>query len=498
MVPAIICAQDTLVLTQAPRKPASDSPKCFVDACYPAGTRIVVSKAPFAADHVVVLSDGLLAAGGPVMAYDGRQVVFAAKHKPDSEWQIYVANLTGGRPHVLTTVPGGAAHPALLPDGNIVFAFPASAAIGLGSPPAPQLCIQPRQGTPRQLTFAPGGANDPVLLPDGRILFVSSQPAETHRAQGSLPGSALYTINNDGTEITAFACQHDSPALLHNPTLLNDGRVAFLAADGTDVKNGSCNTCTAETVRMARPFASRAGLFASQDKTTNGTKPAVRVRSVQPAGQSNLLICAESPAGPNAEDSCACYRVSGDALSLGTPLFIDAAWNTIEAIEAVAPKRPMGRLSNMDATKRTGQILCLDVNDTTVPAPTGKQVKATRVRLLAGSTAQIQALSGKKASARDIQAMSVLGEVDVQADGSFMAEVPADVPLGFEALDEQGQVIRREPPSIWVRSGENRSCVGCHAAHNRAPHNHRPLAVRVPVPRFCEVPQANLAVRGGK
>jgi hypothetical protein len=76
--------------------------------------------------------------------------------------------------------------------------------------------------------------------------------------------------------------------------------------------------------------------------------------------------------------------------------------------------------------------------------------------------------------------ISALGEVPVQADGSFLAEVPADVPIGFEALDENGRVLRHEAPMIWVRPAENRSCIGCHEPHNRSPHNHRPLAVNAP------------------
>ena len=77
--------------------------------------------------------------------------------------------------------------------------------------------------------------------------------------------------------------------------------------------------------------------------------------------------------------------------------------------------------------------------------------------------------------------ISALGEVLVQADGSFLAEVPADMPIGFESLDENGRVLRNEAPMIWVRPAENRSCIGCHEPHNRAPHNHRPLAVSVPI-----------------
>jgi hypothetical protein len=75
-----------------------------------------------------------------------------------------------------------------------------------------------------------------------------------------------------------------------------------------------------------------------------------------------------------------------------------------------------------------------------------------------------------------------LGKAPVQTDGSFLVEVPADVPLGFETLDENDRVLRREEPMLWVRPGENRSCIGCHEPHNRSPKNHRPLAVGVAVP----------------
>src|ERR1039458_5947186 len=122
----------------------------------------------------------------------------------------------------------------------------------------------------------------------------------------------------------------------------------------------------------------------------------------------------------------------------------------------------------MDLTKQTGHILCLDANYTRDASEKGGATPAsTRVRVLAETS------PGN---------VCALGEVPVQADGSFMAEVPASLPLGFEALDENGRVLRREAPMLWVRPGENRACIGCHEPGNRSPHNHRPLAVSVPVP----------------
>jgi hypothetical protein len=368
----------------------------------------------------------------------------------------------------------------LLADGSLVFASPVPK---LGKEGAavwpPQLYAQLPGAKPRQLTFGAGGAADPTVLLDGRILFVS---ATSPGSPGPARGLSLFTINNDGTEITAFACQHDPPALIGRPRQLPDGRVAFLAADlGSAVVEGS-----AECVRMARPFLSRAKLLPGLS---------ARLRSVCAEGERSFLVCAR-----DTRPGWAVYRVDESEPRLGAPLFEDAAWDCVEAVAARPRPRPMGRLSSVDPAKKTGQILCLNANDTTygaqgqggtvaaggspvgAPGLHGAREEAgpavTRIRVLAeGSPGRCRSL----------------GEVPVQEDGSFMAEVPADLPLGFEALGQQGQVLRRVEPIIWVRPGENRSCTGCHAAHNRAPHNHRPLAVYAPVPCLRAEPEPSQA-----
>ncbi len=481
-------AQDAFVLTQVPRELPPASPKSSMDTWYPNGTRIVLSKAPFAPDHVTVLTAGLIAAGSPVLSYDGRLVVFAGKKTAASDWQIYETAVSGGQPRALTDFPGGATHPALLANGSLVFAARAATTASLAPEPVPQLYLQTSGEQPRQLTFAPAGATDPTMLLDGRILFVSAQPGENKRVGSPAEtGTALYTINNDGTELTAFACQHDLPTMVCRPRQLNDGRLAFLSTDDLSSTSSSqnqagrkCAGFTVETVRMARPFSSRAKLLEDSGQSQASQISGLHVRSVQPCGASNVLICAAAPA---TEGRFCCFLVNAETRSLGAPLIAHPSYEIIEAVAAVPSTPPMGRLSTMDTTKRTGQILCLDINDTILSAAGQPAPKAVRVRLLTGTAADPE---------------RILGEIDVQPDGSFMAEVPADLPLGFEALDEHGQVVRREAPNLWVRSGENRACVGCHAQHNRAPHNHRPLAVRVPVPNFCNLAQTNVVTQARK
>jgi hypothetical protein len=433
-----------LVLTQSPTTAAATPASDILDSRYPSGSRVVLMEAPPGSGRVQVLSEGLAAAGDPVVSYDGQRVFFAGKAGAGGDWQIYQEDLAGGRPQRLTSMPGGAMSPALLPTGSLVFASPVPKIGGPGySQPPSALYVQSPGDQPRQLTFSSHSITEPTMLADGRIMFVTTQPPES---SNSVSGPALFTINNDGTEITAFAGPEDSASAIQRPRLLADGRVVFLVS-----KSGSSS---AEFVRLARPLQSRAPLFSGG--------PA-RVSSVEAAGNGDLLVCAENASGAKA--SLALFRVSSTAATPGTPLLADPAWNECEAAEVSPHRQPMGRLSNMDLTKSTGKILCLDANYSN-DHPDGSTPLATHVRVLS------QTSPGN---------ISTLGEVPVQADGSFLAEVPADVPLGFETLDENGRVLRREAPMIWVRPAENRSCIGCHEPHNRSPQNRRPLAVSVPL-----------------
>ena len=438
-----------LVLTQLPVTAAFASATDILDLRYPPGSRVVLMKAPPGSGRVQVLSEDLAAAGDPVVSCDGRRVFFVGKATASAEWQIYQDDLAAGRRQALTSLPGGAMSPVLLPTGSLLFASPVPKIGGPNySQPLSALYVQPPGGQPRQLTFSSRSITEPTILSDGRILFVSAEPPES---SNSASGPALFTMNNDGTEITAFAGQVDDASAIQRPRQLADGRVVFLVS-----KSGANPPdSVAECVRTARPFQSRAPLF-----------PGVtaRVRSVQPAGNGDLLVCAENASGARA--SLALFRVSPTATTLGAPLLAGSDWNCCEAAEIAPHPQPMGRLSTVDLTKQTGKILCLNANFSDDHSA-GTTPVATHVRVLA------------EASPGNVCA---LGEVPVQADGSFMAEVPANVPLGFEALDENGRVLRREAPMIWVRPAENRSCIGCHEPYNRAPHNHRPLAVSVSIP----------------
>jgi hypothetical protein len=70
-----------------------------------------------------------------------------------------------------------------------------------------------------------------------------------------------------------------------------------------------------------------------------------------------------------------------------------------------------------------------------------------------------------------------MGTAPIESDGSFFVEVPSDRPIRFAVLDAKGAVLRQEYGWFWMRSGEQRICVGCHAGPERAPENRVPAVL---------------------
>jgi hypothetical protein len=73
----------------------------------------------------------------------------------------------------------------------------------------------------------------------------------------------------------------------------------------------------------------------------------------------------------------------------------------------------------------------------------------------------------------------VLGEVDVEQDGSFNIRVPANIPIQLQLLDEDGLALR-SCAWTWVRNKEARGCIGCHEDGELTPENRMVDAVTKP------------------
>ena len=63
----------------------------------------------------------------------------------------------------------------------------------------------------------------------------------------------------------------------------------------------------------------------------------------------------------------------------------------------------------------------------------------------------------------------VIGTVPVEEDGSAHFKVPANIPVYFQALDEDYLELRRMRSWITFQPGETRGCTGCHESRDEAP-----------------------------
>ncbi len=440
--------EGSLVLTQTPVGVQPPPAATVLDVRYPPGSRVVLLVPPFRTDTVRELSRGLAAAGDPCVSWDGRWVYFAGRASDGADWQIYKVDAGGGRPEPVTRMPGGAMDPALAAHEELVFSSPVPKAGRLWTSQTPAaLYGQMPGGAPGRLTFGPDSAADPTVLRDGRVLFVTAEARDAGHSPRHL---CLFTINNDGTEVTAYACQDGGADFVRRPRELGDGRIAFLAARTEEP--GAVGW--AECVRSAAPFASRGGLFAFRS---------AGCRSVEAVSGHDVLACVDASGwvGRSMMGNAAVFRVPADAAEIGAPLFDDPKWNSVEATPAAARAEPTGHTSVVTAGAPHGTLLCLDVNLGSEPAADRNAAPAAELRVFA--------LVGSR------QLLTV-GKVPVDSDGSVIVQLPVDVPLGLDTLDAQGRVLRHQPAFLWLRPGENRACVGCHEPRNHAPRNTRPMA----------------------
>jgi hypothetical protein len=300
---------------------------------------------------------------------------------------------------------------------------------------------------PRRLTFGPDSAVGATVLRDGRVLFVTAKARDDRHAPRHL---CLFTINNDGTEVTAYAGQENGVDFIRRPRELGDSRITFLAARTED----SGPMGWAECVRSAAPCDTRSNLFSFR---TDGCF------SVEPMPDNEVLACVETRGmvGRSMMGNAAVYRVAADATTIGTPLFDDPQWDSLEATLVAARDEPAGHTTAVMTGASRGTVLCLNVNDSSEPAADPSPAPAAELRVFA------LAASGQQRT---------LGKVPVASDGSVLVYLPVGVPLGFDTLDAQGHLLRHQPAFVWLQPGENRGCIGCHEPRNHSPRNIRPLA----------------------
>jgi len=393
------------------------APSYLIDAWLKGGER-------FPAGAQVMLRDGessrplaanFYATADPAVSFDGMKVLFAGKRTPKDTWQVWEVAVDGGQAKRVTACLGDCLRPFYIPGNRLVYAQRLDG----------QFMIETAAldgSAALQLTYEPGHALPTDVLRDGRILFEAAYP------MGNGQSPEIYTVYSDGSGVESYRCDHGERRQAGKQVATGD--IVFANGQGL----GRFTSAQAHEVALNPPtgeFAGDVAMIASGEYLVSWRADAKAHFSLQRWNQSTNTFAPAIPAN--------------DA-DLVQPVLVEPRQ---------VPKQHPSGLHEWNYAN----LLCLNAY-------------TSKYKFAPGTVAAMRLYTpNEKGQA------TLLGSSAVEPDGSFYVRVPGDQPLQIELLDRQSKTLTREQGWWWMRKGEQRVCVGCHAGPERAPENAVPAVL---------------------
>jgi hydrazine synthase alpha subunit-like protein len=374
------------------------------------------------------------ASADAAVSFDGKRVLFAGKRGSGEPWQVWEMPLAGGVPRRVTSGREDCIRPFYLPQEKAVYARKTAQGFQLETAPL-------AGGAPLRLTYAPGSQVPDAVLGDGRVLYEAPYPADSSGVR------EIFTVASDGSGVETHRCDHGNDR--HSAAEVASGDIVFQTG-----------------ARLARFTSARAGQVEVTLPRGEFAGPAAE------AGTGEWLVAYR---GTATEAFGICRVKPGQAAAPPIALVRGGAFQPVVVKARTPPPYHPSALG-----KREGaNVLCLN-------AYTSKSARIPR-----GSAAVVR-VWGRTDGGVPV----ALGESKVDADGSFYLQVPSERPLRFELRDSAGRTVAAERGWFWMRQGEQRVCVGCHAGPERAPENAVPLVLlRTQTPARIGLPAAKVEAK---
>jgi len=359
------------------------------------------------------LVPGFAASADAAISFDGQRILFAGKSKAEDPWQIWEIPLAGGAPRRITAGSEDCIRPFYLPEDRVVYARRSAGRFVIET-------VDLAGGKPLPLTYGPASFLPTDVLRDGRILFEAAYPL------GSNSTPEIYTVYSDGSGVESYRCDHG--AARHSGRQVSSGDVVFASGDGL----ARFTSARAQEMHISTPVGQYAGDVA--ENSAGDWLVPWRADAKAPF-QLVLWTVGSSTLRPTLSEQNA-----------------DAVQPVLNVGRAVPNRHPSGLHDWPNAN-----LLCLNAY-------------TSKYQFAAGSIHSVR-LYTRNASG----SAQLLGTAPVERDGSFFVQVPTEQPLQIELLDASGKTLKREAGFFWMRRGEQRGCVGCHAGPETSPENAVPL-----------------------
>ena len=463
--------KDPIVVSQIPVRRELEQQRIaggMLRADYGEGSRLILV---FPDKTVKVLSRGFHSACDPEISFDASHILFAGKRKPADNWNIFEMAVDGSAVRQVTNGMGDCRSPGYQatlytivsdkPWYQLTFVGSEKGVLNeYGATMATNLYSCKLDGTSvRRLTFNLSSDMDPFIMPNGRLLFASWQRSTLNR--GLLGRIALFGINIDGADYAAFSTD-EGKRIKHMPCTTTKGLAVFVEGDSVPWDgSGSLGS-----VSLRRPLHS----YRPLTKVSDGL-----FHSPSPLSDGRIIVSRKSSDGGDTH-GVYCLNPSNGEMEL---IFDDPDYHDIQA-KAVQPRpEPDGRSSVVTEKDPYGKLYCLNVyiNDLEKPEWLSTGI-VKRLRVLEGIAVRSdtyipQDEQGLGISVNGIPSVAqrrILGEIDVEEDGSFNIEIPANTPIELQTLDADGMALR-SCSWIWAKNHEPRGCIGCHEDGELTPEN---------------------------
>jgi hypothetical protein len=446
------------------------------------------------------------------LSFDAKSVVFSARIPGESNFQIFSMNLDGTNLLQLTTGAQDYVYPIYLPAGKILFMTNRNVEAD-SDPSSQQFKDEYERATTAQvgtmdvdgnnLTLGPRNVSHrvaPALLPNGQVLYTEWMH------MGPVNTGHLRLMNTDMTGMKeAFGDELDTSTYPSANSYLK-ARFVTMGPQFSDPNAGPIPDVQVVAIATSRDRTLQAGqlmLINLNGSEANSTSvnmtplvPADRTPSPQGIGRyydaeplgdeapgQFLATWADGPvesqqlelAKSTPDFGIYLFDANNSSGQTGgrSPIYNDSKYWDILPRPVKTRMEPPNLAGGLTPTSSSSTTVgCLDVyNSSLFTVPEGSIVKA---RLIEGFSAEEGGVD--MFGTTDFDGQSRYGEVPIQSDHSFSAEVPANVPFHIQLIDKFGMAAPVDGShgtasgtpvaneDIWFsgRSGESRFCGGCH------------------------------------
>ncbi|HEU0037384.1 MAG TPA: hypothetical protein VFQ53_42530 [Kofleriaceae bacterium] len=482
---------DALIILQRPKR--NETGDVFQYTSYIPGARLVKLSPPTADGTLTTLCCDQAGAefaaidiSGYDISFDAKQIVFAGKLADNQRYGLFLLNLDSGEVQQIPTDPGrDYVNPIFLPGDKILFTTNSVVETG-----ARQHVDEYERGVTLQLgRINTDGTNEelgprnlshrtfPTLASDGRVAFTQWDHL------GPVNAGHMMFVNQDMQELregfgkegtgasnSTIKVQEISPgrfigiATSRDRTVQagglidirlgtvvdNDGVVS--AADKQSEARATYHLLTPDVPLDRDPSADTIGRYYDAFPLNAKDKPDLLVSWADGPVESEVLAAA------NLSANFGVYLFDSER-GLRRPILDDPEmWDVFARPLQTRPAPPI--VASASDPTLNGAALIGSLNGYTSSLKTFVPGEIYGMRVSEGFSSEegFPEMFGTT----EFEGQAQLGVARLASDGSWLAKVPANVPLHIQAVDKFGMAIMNEPVWFSARANESRVCGGCH------------------------------------